>query len=116
MWWAGFVCFAWVIGRYSVFSPVFVLLLSFCLLFFVESRGFGGFWGGYCGVFGSFSRAFCDFGEFDGRLVHILCAFMFISGLRGLLEGLNGLLLCFRALWWVFGGFWSIDRGCFDRR
>lgn len=54
MWWAGFVCFAWVIGRYSVFSPVFVLLLSFCLLFFVESRGFGGFWGGYCGFSGLF--------------------------------------------------------------
>ena len=66
MWfWVGFVCFAWVIARYSVFFTCVRVIVEFFFVF-VGSRGFVDFGGGFR-AFGSSSRVFFVFGGFGGR-------------------------------------------------
>ena len=49
MWfWVGFVCFAWVIARYSVFFTCVRVIVEFFFVF-VGSRGFVDFFGGVVG-------------------------------------------------------------------
>ena len=68
MWfWVGFVCFAWVIARYSVFFTCVRVIVEFFFVF-VGSRGFVDFLGGVVG-FRVFFEGFLCLGLADVRWI-----------------------------------------------